>query len=91
MVAQKITIEPVTRIEGHAKVTIQLNDQGNGFGRQFLEQAGLPMHDGLTREQLQQMTPRQRQQIIEARRQLKMLERQRQINARPSVTPPRQP
>jgi serine/threonine protein kinase len=46
---------------------------------------------GLTREQLQQMTPRQRQQIIEARRQLKMLERQRQINARPSVTPPRQP
>jgi NAD-reducing hydrogenase large subunit len=26
---QKITIEPVTRIEGHAKVTIQLNDQGN--------------------------------------------------------------
>jgi NAD-reducing hydrogenase large subunit len=29
MVAQKITIEPVTRIEGHAKVTIHLNDQGN--------------------------------------------------------------
>ncbi len=28
MVAQKITIEPVTRIEGHAKVTIHLNDQG---------------------------------------------------------------
>ncbi len=26
---QKITIEPVTRIEGHAKVTIYLNDQGN--------------------------------------------------------------
>jgi NAD-reducing hydrogenase large subunit len=26
--AQKITIEPVTRIEGHAKVTIQLNDAG---------------------------------------------------------------
>ena len=29
MVAQKITIEPVTRIEGHAKVTIQMNDDGN--------------------------------------------------------------
>lgn len=29
MVAQKITIEPVTRIEGHAKVTIHLNDSGN--------------------------------------------------------------
>ncbi len=29
MVAQKVTIEPVTRIEGHAKVTIHLNDQGN--------------------------------------------------------------
>lgn len=28
MVAQKITIEPVTRIEGHAKVTIHLNDSG---------------------------------------------------------------
>lgn len=28
MVAQKITIEPVTRIEGHAKITIRLDDQG---------------------------------------------------------------
>jgi NAD-reducing hydrogenase large subunit len=28
MVAQKITIEPVTRIEGHAKVTIQMKDNG---------------------------------------------------------------
>ncbi len=28
MVAQKITIEPVTRIEGHAKVTIRLDDTG---------------------------------------------------------------
>ena len=28
MVAQKITIEPVTRIEGHAKVTINLNEKG---------------------------------------------------------------
>ena len=27
--AQKITIDPVTRIEGHAKVTIHLDDQGN--------------------------------------------------------------
>lgn len=26
---QKITIEPVTRIEGHAKITIRLNDSGN--------------------------------------------------------------
>jgi NAD-reducing hydrogenase large subunit len=29
MGAQKITIEPVTRIEGHAKVTIHMNDQGD--------------------------------------------------------------
>ena len=29
MVAQKITIEPVTRIEGHAKVTIHMNDDGS--------------------------------------------------------------
>lgn len=28
MAAQKITIEPVTRIEGHARVTIHLNDAG---------------------------------------------------------------
>ena len=26
---QKITIEPVTRIEGHAKVTIRMNDDGS--------------------------------------------------------------
>lgn len=29
MTAQKITIEPVTRIEGHAKITIRLNDDGS--------------------------------------------------------------
>lgn len=29
MVAQKITIEPVTRIEGHAKVTIRMKEDGN--------------------------------------------------------------
>jgi NAD-reducing hydrogenase large subunit len=28
MVAQKITIEPVTRIEGHAKITINMNEDG---------------------------------------------------------------
>ncbi len=28
MSAQKITIEPVTRIEGHAKVTVHMNDNG---------------------------------------------------------------
>lgn len=28
MVAQKITIEPVTRIEGHAKVTIRMTEEG---------------------------------------------------------------
>jgi NAD-reducing hydrogenase large subunit len=28
MVSQKVTIEPVTRIEGHAKVTIHLNEAG---------------------------------------------------------------
>ena len=35
MSAQKITIEPVTRIEGHAKVTIHLND-GGGVERAYL-------------------------------------------------------
>ncbi len=29
MEPRKITIEPVTRIEGHARITIYLNDQGN--------------------------------------------------------------
>lgn len=28
MVTQKITIEPVTRIEGHAKVTVHMKDDG---------------------------------------------------------------
>jgi NAD-reducing hydrogenase large subunit len=28
MIAQKITIEPVTRIEGHAKITIRMKDDG---------------------------------------------------------------
>lgn len=46
---------------------------------------------GLTREQLQRLTPQQRQKILEARRQLQMLERQRLMNAQPSVTPPPQP
>ena len=29
MATQKITIEPVTRIEGHAKITVHLNDDGS--------------------------------------------------------------
>ncbi len=29
MATQKITIEPVTRIEGHAKITIHMKDDGN--------------------------------------------------------------
>jgi NAD-reducing hydrogenase large subunit len=28
MSARKITIEPITRIEGHGRVTIHLNEQG---------------------------------------------------------------
>lgn len=28
MTTEKITIEPVTRIEGHAKITIHMNDDG---------------------------------------------------------------
>ncbi len=35
MSTQKITIEPVTRIEGHAKVTVHLNEQG-GVDRAYL-------------------------------------------------------
>ena len=33
MLAQKITIEPVTRIEGHAKVTIHMGEDGNSRPR----------------------------------------------------------
>src|ERR1700752_624662 len=32
---KRITIEPVSRIEGHAKITIQLDDQGKVAGTQF--------------------------------------------------------
>lgn len=28
----KLTMEPVTRIEGHAKITVQLDDDGNVVG-----------------------------------------------------------
>jgi NAD-reducing hydrogenase large subunit len=28
MMSQRITIDPVTRIEGHAKITVQLNEAG---------------------------------------------------------------
>ena len=36
MVAEKITIEPVTRIEGHAKVTIHMKENGGGVERAYL-------------------------------------------------------
>lgn len=32
---KRITIEPVSRIEGHAKISIQLNDQGKVAGTEF--------------------------------------------------------
>ena len=32
---KRITIDPVTRIEGHAKITIQLDDSGKVAGTQF--------------------------------------------------------
>jgi NAD-reducing hydrogenase large subunit len=32
---KRITIEPVSRIEGHAKITIQLDDQGHVAGTEF--------------------------------------------------------
>src|SRR5579872_3264930 len=35
MAAQKIVIDPVTRIEGHAKITIQLADDGNVADARF--------------------------------------------------------
>ena len=43
---------------------------------------------GITREQFEQMTPRQRQKLLEARKQLLMLQRRPDLNPRPSVTPP---
>ncbi|MDO9087791.1 MAG: Ni/Fe hydrogenase subunit alpha [Anaerolineaceae bacterium] len=36
MVAQKITIEPVTRIEGHAKITIHMKDDNQSVDHAFL-------------------------------------------------------
>src|SRR3974377_666727 len=32
---KRITIEPVSRIEGHAKITVQLDDQGKVSGTEF--------------------------------------------------------
>jgi serine/threonine protein kinase len=46
---------------------------------------------GLTREQLQQLTPQQRQKILDARRKIQMLERQQLTNTQPRATPPNRP
>jgi len=35
MTTQKITIEPVTRIEGHAKVTVHMNEDGTAVDRAY--------------------------------------------------------
>ena len=32
---KRITIEPVSRIEGHAKITVQLDDRGKVAGTEF--------------------------------------------------------
>ena len=63
----------------------------NGVKRPIPPPEGAIPFPGLTREQLQQLTPEQRRKIIEARRQLQMLERQKLMNVQPSMTPPRQP
>jgi NAD-reducing hydrogenase large subunit len=58
---QKITIEPVTRIEGHAKVTIHMNDQG-GVDRAVLhvnEWRGFEKFcEGRPHFEMPQITPR---------------------------------
>ena len=46
---------------------------------------------GITKEQFDQMTPRQRQELMEARRQLMMLQRRRQLNPPPPTATPDRP
>ncbi len=38
--SQTITIDPVTRLEGHGKITIQLNGAGRSRGRALSRDAG---------------------------------------------------
>ncbi len=40
--AQRIVIDPVTRIEGHAKITIYLDDGGQVTDAKFLQLLGEP-------------------------------------------------
>jgi NAD-reducing hydrogenase large subunit len=61
MVAQKITIEPVTRIEGHAKVTIHMKDDGTVEHAYFHvnEFRGFEKFcEGRLVQEMQQITPR---------------------------------
>ncbi len=59
--SREIVIEPVTRIEGHAKVVIQLNDAGNVENArvQILELRGFEKFcEGRPVEEMPQITPR---------------------------------
>jgi coenzyme F420-reducing hydrogenase alpha subunit len=38
--SQTITIDPVTRLEGHGKITIMLDEPGPGGGRALSRHAG---------------------------------------------------
>jgi serine/threonine protein kinase len=60
----------------------------NGVKRPIPPPVGAIPFPGITREQFEQMTPQQRQKILDARRQLQMLERRRDLNVRPSASPP---
>ncbi|MEA4811917.1 MAG: Ni/Fe hydrogenase subunit alpha [Anaerolineaceae bacterium] len=61
MVTKKITIEPVTRIEGHAKVTVHMNEDGSVNHAYFHvnEFRGFEKFcEGRLVEEMQQITPR---------------------------------
>jgi serine/threonine protein kinase len=58
----------------------------NGIKRPIPPPTGAMPFPGITREQFEQMTPKQRQKLMDARRQLLLLERRR-MQPRPSTTP----
>jgi len=90
---EDIRVHGDTVYMGNVKVTPQgvvpnVYIDRNGIKRPIPPPTDSVPFPGITQEQFQQMTPKQRQKLLEARKQLLMLERRRDLDPRPSVTPP---
>ena len=91
--AEEIKVHGDTVYMGNVKITPQgivpnVYVDRNGVRRPIPPPVDAMPFPGITREQFEQMTPRQRQKLLEARRQLQQIQRMQQMNPQPSVSPP---